>query len=283
MLVLISNTICPASSSFSLSFFLFFPSFFLLFPSFLSFFLLFLFLSSVSASWQALLAFSLIALLLLSLLSLLQAVMTQHEHNPSGAPDQPSGKKKRNSLRRQVYKQKQRARTNPLSSQAVHQSEMTDPKQPAALPTSGTPDQQVPGCQADVSMLLRPAAASAAAVMTDPGLSAAAPAAHVTDAERPSGKLSRRQKMRLSFQRQLAAAQTAAVMQQQQQQLAQNKVDEPAFVTIQGPSKVYCMFTATIGFAADAKACLALQPKLSVNGLHSVLRPWCRPTLKPKP
>ena len=204
--------------------------------------------------------------------------MAQHEQNTSGAPDQPSGKKKRNSLNRQAYKQKQRARKNPPTSQAAHQSKMTDLMQPAAAPASATPVQQ-----ADVSMLLRPAAASAAAVMTDPGLSAAAPAAHVTDAERPSGKLSRRQKMRLSFQRQLAAAQTAAVMQQQQQQLAQNKVDEPAFVTIQGPSKVYCMFTATIGFAADAKACLALQPKLSVNGLHSVLRPWCRPTLKPKP
>jgi len=244
MLVLISNTICPASSSFSLSFFLFFPSFFLLFPSFLSFFLLFLFLSSVSASWQALLAFSLIALLLLSLLSLLQAVMTQHEHNPSGAPDQPSGKKKRNSLRRQVYKQKQRARTNPLSSQAVHQSEMTDPKQPAALPTSGTPDQQVPGCQADVSMLLRPATASAAALMADPGPSAAAPAANVTnmtDAKQPTGKLSRRQKIRLSIQRQLAAAQAAAVMQQQQEQPPlknKPKVGEQAAVPTQGPSKV---------------------------------------------
>lgn len=169
--------------------------------------------------------------------------MTQHEHNPSGAPDQPSGKKKRNSLRRQVYKQKQRARTNPLSSQAVHQSEMTDPKQPAALPTSGTPDQQVPGCQADVSMLLRPAAASAAALMTDPGPSAAAPAAHVTnvsDAQQHTGKLSRRQKMRLSFQRQLEAAQAAAVMQQQQLPPPRNKstFDKPASVPTQGPSKV---------------------------------------------
>ena len=170
--------------------------------------------------------------------------MTQHEHNPSGAPDQPSGKKKRNSLRRQVYKQKQRARTNPLSSQAVHQSEMTDPKQPAALPTSGTPDQQVPGCQADVSMLLRPATASAAALMADPGPLAAAPAANVTnmtDAKQPTGKLSRRQKIRLSIQRQLAAAQAAAVMQQQQEQPPlrnKPKVGEQAAVPTQGPSKV---------------------------------------------
>ncbi len=159
--------------------------------------------------------------------------MAQHEQSPSGAPDQPSGKKKRNSLNRQAYKQKQRARKDLLSSQAAHQSGMTGPRQPAAAPTSGTPFQQ-----ADVSMLLRPAAASAAALMTDPGPSAAAPAAHVIDTERPSGKLSRRQKMRLSIQRQLAAAQAAAVMQQQQQQPAQNKVNEPAAVPQQGPSKV---------------------------------------------
>ncbi len=163
--------------------------------------------------------------------------MAEHEHNPSGAPDQPSGKKKRNSLNRQAYKQKQRARKNPPTSQAAHQSKMTDLMQPAAAPASATPVQQ-----ADVSMLLRPAAASAAAVMTDPGPSAAAPAAHVTDAERPSGKLSRRQKMRLSFQRQFAAAQAAAVMQQQQQQLPllKNKLelDKPASVPTQGPSKV---------------------------------------------
>ena len=163
--------------------------------------------------------------------------MAQHEQNTSGAPDQPSGKKKRNSLNRQAYKQKQRARKNPPTSQAAHQSKMTDLMQPAAAPASATPVQQ-----ADVSMLLRPAAASAAAVMTDPGLSAAAPAAHVTDAERPSGKLSRRQKMRLSFQRQLAAAQAAAVMQQQQPQQqplkSKSKVDKPASVPTQDASKV---------------------------------------------
>ncbi|KAA6422027.1 MAG: hypothetical protein FRX49_08045 [Trebouxia sp. A1-2] len=112
----------------------------------------------------------------------LQAVTAQHEQSPSGAPDEPSGKKKRKSLSRQAYKQKQRARKNPPSSQAGHQSGMTDPSQPAALPTSGTPLQQAPSGQADVSMLLGPAAASAAAVTTDPGPLAAAPAAHVTRA-----------------------------------------------------------------------------------------------------
>ena len=166
----------------------------------------------------------------------LQAVMAQHEQNPSGAPDEPSGKKKRQSRSRQAYKQKQRARKNPPTSQAAPRSGMTDPRQPAALPTSGTPVQQA-------SMLLRPAAASAAAVMTDPGPSAAAPAAHVTnmtDAKQPSGKLSRTQRMRLSFQRRLAAAQAAAVMQQQQLLPLKNKpnVDKPASMPTQGPSKV---------------------------------------------
>ena len=176
----------------------------------------------------------------------LQAVTAQHEQSPSGAPDEPSGKKKRKSLSRQAYKQKQRARKNPPSSQAGHQSGMTDPSQPAALPTSGTPLQQAPSGQADVSMLLGPAAASAAAVTTDPGPLAAAPAAHVTrvsGARQPTVKLSRRQKMRLSIQRQLAAAQAAAVVQQQQQQQLpplRNKpeVDKPASVPTQSPSKV---------------------------------------------
>ena len=87
--------------------------------------------------------------------------------------------------------------------------------------------------------------------MTDPGPSAAAPVAHVTnvnDAKQPSGKLGRRQKMRLSFQRQLAAAQAAAVMQQQQQPLKnKSKVDKPASVPTQDASKVlhilllYCL------------------------------------------
>jgi len=181
----------------------------------------------------------------------LQAVMAQHEQNPSGVPDKLSGKNKRQSLSRQAYKQKQRARRNPPSSQAAYQSGMTDPSQPAAAPTSRNPVQQVLGRQADVSMLLRPAAASAATVMTDPGPSAAAPVAHVTnvnDAKQPSGKLGRRQKMRLSFQRQLAAAQAAAVMQQQQQPLKnKSKVDKPASVPTQDASKVlhilllYCL------------------------------------------
>ncbi len=171
----------------------------------------------------------------------LQAVMAQHQPTPSGAPAEPSGKKKRHSLSRQAYKLKQRARRNPPTSQAAHQSGMTDPRRPAAAPTSGTPFQQVPGRQADVSTLLRPAAASAAAVMTDPGPSAAAPAAHVTnmsDAKQPGGKLSRRQKMRLSLQRQLAAAQAAAVSQQQQQQQQPPLKNKPASVPTQGASKV---------------------------------------------
>ena len=173
----------------------------------------------------------------------LQAVMAQHQQSPSGAPDKLSGKMKRQSLSRQAYKQKQRARKNPPSSQAAHQSGVTDPSQPPAAPSSGTPVQQAPDRQADVSMLLRPAAASAAALMTDPGPSAAAPAAHVTnmsDAHQHTGKLSRRQKMRLSFQRQLEAAQAAAVMQQQQLPPPRNKstFDKPASVPTQGPSKV---------------------------------------------
>ncbi|DBA96134.1 TPA: hypothetical protein ACH3X1_015620 [Trebouxia sp. C0004] len=171
-----------------------------------------------------------------------QAVMAQHGQNSSGGPDEPSGKKRRLSLSRQAYKQKQRARKNPPTSQAAHQSGMTHPSQPAALPTSRTPLQQ--GRQADVSMLLRPSAASAAAVMTDPGPSAAASqVTNMSDAKQPSGKLGRRQRMRLSFQRQLAAAQAAAVMQQQQQQQLpppQNKltVDQPASVPTQGASKI---------------------------------------------